>query len=639
MGEQHGMLFAQHLDHLQRVKQARGEGNDEKQPAREAQSRVNGEPPELVNTEEGVELYLQRLRVIVNRIVQTEEQKRRTFVFFRGTAGMRDLSDDQRKSLLEKIRAALSTWGFQLPAGSTGVSILEGSEEGVMRWLMLNQLLGNFDGANQLIRVDPDHLMRQKANRDSNSSAPHEDSLDEDAPKSEKEARPVELGSATAEDPDVRKQPKEKRRAGLIEMGGDSAQVVIQIPSDLRPSNVYSPLFSRVDLVHKARGNKRGFKALLPPIRSHRPAGFPGSSVEDFTEVDLCTERQILYAKSYVGLAAACFSAGHRRGVVEHIHETVQHAFEQRKTAIREGRAVPPTRERPFEVSIPCLPSDVRAHVQLSHLRQKPAFDSGLFMSLHDQGDLRRDERETETQADSTKPWRATRYHPAGVPQTRESSDALNRRMKADRGAGLMDSIHHIAVQGASDTVACTERVALTSNGIPAFPFTIHPEIPLYATEDFNSFKELVLPAGQPQFSGAKLAQEATRLCKIRQVEDVAKAIHVSAGRETAQTACFGLVLMSQFLTRVLRLERERAILAVNAVDGIETSWTAAIPMLYLAHVIKERKQRSPPYDGNLSFSSGGSASGTESGEPTPFMHGEQNQKERRDSDMTREEL
>ncbi|KFG65257.1 Nucleoside-diphosphatase [Toxoplasma gondii RUB] len=443
LGEQHDILLEQHLSHLKSGSRTQEEDDEEKHANTRLPSLVNSGLSELVDAEEGVEMYLQRLRVVVDKIVQTEEQKQRTFVFFRGTAGMRVLSEDQRESLLEEIRAALSTWGFQLPEGSMGATVLEGSEEGVLSWLALNQLLGNFDGDNRLIVVEPRHLLRQKTKWNSKSPAERETN---EALKGE-----IEAGSMAADEREGGKKPQEKKRVGLIEMGSTSAQVVIHIPSGLRPSSVYTPLASKVDLVPEASGSTRRSKTFFPPIRSHSAASFPGSPVQDFVEVDLCTERHFLYAKSYFGF-------GRQRGVLEHIHETVQDALEERKTAIREGRAAPPTRENPFEVSISCVPSDVRVHVRPSHLLQKASTDSAVPLSLHDDGDWGGNaEWKRETLDDARQKGRNKIFHPAGVPKTDESSETLSWRMRPDRGAGLMKSIDRIAVQGASDAAACKE--------------------------------------------------------------------------------------------------------------------------------------------------------------------------------------
>ncbi|PFH37981.1 hypothetical protein BESB_003220 [Besnoitia besnoiti] len=551
-GEQHASLLASHVDRLERLKEAVEAGGAAGKP-REAEA-----PHHNVNTERfgreddidgGLEEYLERLRAIVEEALPSEDQRRRAFLFFRGTAGMRALPAEKSERLLEQVRASMASWGLYLPAGSVGVTGGEAPRA------------GGGEGASG------------------------------DARRATGEG---DQGGTTAK----------KLRAGLVEMGGASAQVVIQLPPGLRPPGSYTPLASTVKLSERRPGDAAARGPEFPPIRVHRHAAVNARAGGDFVEVDLCTERHIVYSKSYMGL-------GRQHAMMEHIHDSVQHALAEHKAAIRAGQGLPPTREAPFEASIPCLPSDIRVHVRPSRLAQNAAFDEDLEKSLQDEEEdypeagraagvptaapsAARKEEETRGETSERGERESGRskikvHHPAGIPKKGMPSDEFMWAIMGDNGANMMDFIEKVAAQGGSSHLGCHEHVALRLNRVPDLPFEIHPDIALYATENFYHFNEYVLrAAGAPELSGAKLARAAARLCEMAEVRDVLQEIHPKAAKEKAQTACFGLVLMSEFLTRVLRLQRERELLAVNDINGVEISWTAGVPMLYLPHIIRE---------------------------------------------------
>lgn len=135
-------------------------------------------------------LYMRRLREAVWEAIPLEEDRRRAFLFFRGTAGVRALPEPQRKALLEAVQLALDSWGLRA-FGEKSVGVLTGKEEGVLGWLALNQLLGTFPPKLQFAKFE-----------DSSST-----------------------GVASSQ--------SDSLTAALIEMGGASAQVVFEIPHQM----------------------------------------------------------------------------------------------------------------------------------------------------------------------------------------------------------------------------------------------------------------------------------------------------------------------------------------------------------------------------------------------------------------------
>uniref|UniRef100_A0A8C5WAK5 nucleoside diphosphate phosphatase n=1 Tax=Leptobrachium leishanense TaxID=445787 RepID=A0A8C5WAK5_9ANUR len=68
----------------------------------------------------------------------------RTTVIFKATAGLRLLPQHQAQALLSEVRSVLHASPFLVPDDS--VSILSGSDEGILAWIAVNLLTGRLDG-------------------------------------------------------------------------------------------------------------------------------------------------------------------------------------------------------------------------------------------------------------------------------------------------------------------------------------------------------------------------------------------------------------------------------------------------------------------------------------------------------------
>ncbi|PHJ22560.1 nucleoside-diphosphatase [Cystoisospora suis] len=555
-----------------------------------------------------LEEYLEKLKEFVHSAIPNENERKDAFLFFRGTAGMRTLSPGQRERLLHQVSEGLKTWGLHLPDGSAGVSVLDGEEEGVLGWVALNQVLGLFDDSNRLVEID-DLTQKHEEAPSSSDGGGVRNAREKDPGAEEDDTSPVEEGKKPGKG-------EQKRKAGLIEMGGASAQIVVQLPSELLPSEgVYTP---RVSSREEAGGGDKASSFLpLKPVRPHLQEGsaLADGDRQGLVEVDLCTEGHVVYSHSYQGL-------GRQHAMMQHIHNSVIHDLERRRDEIRQGHQRPPTKENPFEATVPCLPADIRVKVEASRLAQA-TFDEDLQQALQEEeDDLEQDaeqeedeeeekgEKSNNTSLPSTSEDRreaeekiskkrrknkkkGAHQHLPGVPRRGVPSDEMMWLMMGDNGAGLLDQIELVVAQGSSHGVHCLHHVGKLMNEVPELPFKIHPDVPLYATENFYHFNEYVLrAAGDPEFSIGKFLVEGYHLCALPDVAKVSDKIHPKAAKEKAQTACFGLLFMAEFLRRVARLQQERPLLAVNDINGIEISWAAAIPMLYLPRLIRQAELR-----------------------------------------------
>lgn len=170
--------------------------------------------------------------------------------------------------------------------------------------------------------------------------------------------------------------------------------------------------------------------------------------------------------------------------MMQHIHNSVIHDLERRREDIRQGRQRPPTREDPFEASVPCLPADIRVKVEASRLAQA-TFDEDLQQSLQEEEDDLEQSAEEEKEQDekaepreegspsrrahenegkgkvSQKKRRKSRTSPhqhlPGVPRRGVPSDEMMWLMMGDNGAGLLDQIELVVAQGSSHGLHCLQ--------------------------------------------------------------------------------------------------------------------------------------------------------------------------------------
>lgn len=172
--------------------------------------------------------------------------------------------------------------------------------------------------------------------------------------------------------------------------------------------------------------------------------------------------------------------------MMQHIHNSVIHDLERRRDEIRQGHQRPPTKENPFEATVPCLPADIRVKVEASRLAQV-TFDEDLQQSLQEEeddldldaeqeeedgeekGEKRNDtslagtsesRREAEEKISKKKRRKNQRkkgahQHLPGVPRRGVPSDEMMWLMMGDNGAGLLDQIELVVAQGSSHGVHC----------------------------------------------------------------------------------------------------------------------------------------------------------------------------------------
>ncbi|KAL8445387.1 hypothetical protein Emed_005654 [Eimeria media] len=514
-----------------------GETAREEGPSAPSESAVSGEQFHSDSlTSSSFSEYMQRLRQAAVEALRDPADQREALLVFRGTAGMRALPEEQGNALLNAVCSHLKTWGMKYVEGKS-CGVLDGQEEGVLGWLALNQLLGRM---------------------------------------------PKDLSMVT-----FKQQPQQFQSGGsgaMIEMGGASAQVVFELPlSALEDLNVSA---SAVHTPQLSAGS------LMLPVKGH----------PDLKVLKIRDQPILLFTKSYMGLGRQlALVRVAARSLREHYDLHAAHLEEKLSPspslgvfgAVDASSSVLPSSPQ-YEAPLSCFPRDLRLSIDLhgthfvidEFLHDDPEASGSSSPSLG----LKRQKCILDEGADDSRKarsWNALTSH-LDQQAIQELAKEEAERLRAKR---------HTRARGIASFEGCQKDISSSWEDHEKLPFPLPKDMRLYATENFFHFNEYVVQAEtRPSFSISSFRKSAQSLCGLPRINDVVARIHPSAAAEKAQTGCFGLVLMSQFLEDVLGLDEERELLAVNEVNGIEVSWTAGILFVLLPEMLEaERPRESVP--------------------------------------------
>ncbi|KAL8273616.1 hypothetical protein Esti_002438 [Eimeria stiedai] len=477
--------------------------------------------------------YMQRLRQAAVEALRNPADQREALLVFRGTAGMRALPEEQGNALLNAVCSHLKIWGMKFVEGKS-CGVLDGQEEGVLGWLALNQLLGRMPEDLSMVRF------KQQLQQHFQSG-----------------------GSGA-----------------MIEMGGASAQVVFELPlSALDPLNLSAPA------VHTTQPNGG---SLMLPVKGH----------PDLKVLRIRDQPILLFTKSYMGLGRQlALVRVAARSLREHYDLHASHLEEKLSPSPSAGvvwggdvaASVLPSSPQ-YEAPLPCFPRDLRLFIDLHGTH----FVIDEF--LHDDSEA----------SGSASPVLASKRQKCILDEGAEDSrrarswtsltshlDQQAIRELAKEEAERLRTKRHTRARGIASFEGCQKDISSSWEDHEKLPVPLPKDMRLYATENFFHFNEYVVQAEtRPRFSASSFRKSAQDLCGLPRINDVVARIHPSAAAEKAQTGCFGLVLMSQFLEDVLGLDEERELLAVNEVNGIEVSWTAGILFVLLPEMLEAEQPR-----------------------------------------------
>eukprot|EP01055_Gregarina_sp_Pseudo9_P001636 Gregarina_sp_Pseudo_9__1635@NODE_20_length_5835_cov_12_005003_g18_i0_p2_GENE_NODE_20_length_5835_cov_12_005003_g18_i0NODE_20_length_5835_cov_12_005003_g18_i0_p2_ORF_typecomplete_len538_score107_91GDA1_CD39/PF01150_17/1_8e54_NODE_20_length_5835_cov_12_005003_g18_i01231736 len=416
--------------------------------------------------------YLSEVRAFVTDVLRREDE---VIWFVRATGGFRGLSAEAQQEALDYVYEELASWGLGKIRRSW-VKVLSGDEEGAFSWLAINQLARRFFDPFEHVALHP--LVKGVSEEDK-SEGPLPGSWLKDNWKAE--------ASGVAG-------RRVKRRVGMVEMGGASAQIALEPPKKLR-----NELLEEVDPFDLRR------KA--PVLMSH-PRG------QGFHVLHFCHENLVLQLQSLDGF-------GRQAALIKFLKWFAEmQNVEGGETFV-----------------VPCLPQDVRIPIPIS---------DEIIVS---------EDFALNTTGNSF-------IYAVGKPgaTARECQEAIRQYIKKE--------------------------------ALPEIPFDLDPNYRIYATENFYYFNEYVAKSQQQSeqkiFSAAMFWDRAKELCSKDLVSQVQNEIHQEAAREKSQSACFGLVFLSEFLQSIVHVPDSQLMKAVTAVKDLETSFAVGSLLTELPMAIRE---------------------------------------------------
>ncbi|XP_026193879.1 uncharacterized protein LOC34622752 [Cyclospora cayetanensis] len=502
--------------------------------------------------------YMHRLKRAALEALPTWSDRSRSLILFRGTAGVRALPEDKKEALMQDICHTLEHWGLWYIKG-TSCGVLSGHEEGVLGWLALNQLLGRMQGDLAMVRL---------VSKGSLQKSPLE-----------KDVKPAVQNAETA---------------AMIEMGGASAQVVFELPqSALKDEDLVAAAAAATALATAGVSN-----AHTPNAGTRSSFLYPLEGHEDIKVLKLRGQTILLFTRSYLGL-------GRQLALVRVTVRSLRLHYEQHISHLHKHHRLYPFPSSPllkeeaaawtteglsgapllpsapqYEAPLPCFPADVRLSIDLnsSHF----VFDE----FLHHDADTTDAEQEQGSNDRSLSGGKESSVCGQGAASGRvdKRRACVIRTTDADGGEATPSAASPTPLAHINPPHAATWEKVMASSDVEAIKAESLDEAERIRRKritrargiaDFEGCRKYVIQSpSRPSFSIASFRRSAASLCALKNVKDVLKRIHPSAATEKAQTGCFGLVLMAQFLEDILRLEAERELLAVNEVRRGALEWS-----------------------------------------------------------------
>eukprot|EP00922_Rhytidocystis_sp_ex-Travisia-forbesii_P065525 GHVS01097363.1.p1 GENE.GHVS01097363.1~~GHVS01097363.1.p1 ORF type:complete len:562 (+),score=59.86 GHVS01097363.1:194-1879(+) len=325
----------------------------------------------------------------------------------------------------------------------------------------------------------------------------------------------------------MRTQHRGRGLVGTVEMGGASAQVSIEIPESSESKKQFPPFGVSV------------------PDSSKSPDAAS-------TSVAFCDTVYHLYSRSYQGFGRQLALFHHLRNVLLKHASSASSCPDVTTLSLSSYRDsyVCPSLSYPFlsSASMPCLPSDIR--VSANALLFSNSVDENLTI------------------------------HRSSVPAPSalldQTAEGLRRSFFA--GGGLFS--------------ACREEVREVVSELAPLPFGLPQAYELVSTENYYYFNQYVVASsddGRQWMSAEVFERRATEICGMT-ADDIKKIIHPQAATEKSHTACFGLLFMSEFLSRVVGVEKSKKIRAIAHVEDVDVTWPVAAVLIELPQLLNNAR-------------------------------------------------
>lgn len=459
-----------------------------------------------------VKSYLSDLKSFLDDNI-TVDKDYQTPIFFRATAGVRLLPTSHANELMTNVLKELMTWDHYFADEST-VRIMSGKEEGVYGWFFLNQLLGKFPEDMQMI---------------------HQKSLLDNADNLGLQSQ-LEVHDPT--------------RAALFEVGGASAQIVVQVGEhSVDNSDIHETLKRKKKSPPTINSDVTPYSWTVSGLSRHKNAVSLSESLNYTDSVSSNDESNEALLSSPLEAAAAALSAV-RKGATRQL-TVCGRKFDLFSWSFQGlGRQQALESLLDFEAANGVVHDQIADHA--TEIRRAPCLGAGVS-------------KEVRRGIDGSKV----------VLVGSGSMDECVKSVSDSVLAGLMWSSAH--------SVSKEEMAIDNGNSILEAENLVHETIrkgPVYCVENCHYYnKEIINSNGLTSISPSYFKKKAEELCPLSIVE-MLPLVHSMADEEKIESACFGLILHWMMTTKMLGLSDDHMMSVTNDVAGVGLSWVAAVIML-----------------------------------------------------------
>ncbi|VTZ70372.1 nucleoside-diphosphatase, putative [Plasmodium chabaudi chabaudi] len=266
---------------------------------------------------------------------------------------------------------------------------------------------------------------------------------------------------------------------------------------------------------------------------------------KNIVKIKLFDKDMYLYCKSYLSL-------GRQNAMKTYLHYTVHEHYEKndilnKQNQINKNEATSDanTNQNKF-VTLPCFPKDFKFLI------------NNLYKTSIDE-------------------------------ELEEYDEKNKKELKDDEYVGI----------GTGDLNLCRKQIQtiLNYSKIDNLPFKIKKFIKLYGIENFHHFAIDILNIPEtynpiPLDTNMYL-KKAEEICPLT-IDEIRKVVHPNANIEKAQTSCFGLIFLYEFMRHVLKIDNSILFYSTNYVKKNNITWTIAVLLINIPrhlNLIKKKKQ------------------------------------------------
>ncbi|CDU20041.1 nucleoside-diphosphatase, putative [Plasmodium yoelii] len=173
-----------------------------------------------------------------------------------------------------------------------------------------------------------------------------------------------------------------------------------------------------------------------------------------------------------------------------------------------------------------------------------------------------------------------------------EYNEQNKRELKNDEYIGI----------GTGDLNLCRKQLQtiLNYSKIDTLPFKMKKFIKLYGIENFHHFAIDILNIPETYnpipLDTSMYLKKAEELCPLT-IDEIRKVVHPDANIEKAQTSCFGLIFLYEFMRHVLKIDKSILFYSTNYVKKNNITWTIAVLLISIPRYLNLIKKTKQNYD------------------------------------------